>query len=72
MSQSWEFLSNDPSAILEGLREGEFEHIYPASPTLSDRFLSYLDHLGVREMLDTFPDHRSGAPFRCAFWPRCC
>lgn len=58
MSQSWKFLSNDPAAILEGLREADFEHIYPASPTLFDRFLSYLDVIGVRDTLDTFPDHR--------------
>ena len=57
-SQSWRFLTEDAEAILAGLREGEFEHIYPASPTLFDRFLSYLDHLGVRDTLDTFPDHR--------------
>ncbi len=57
-SQSWQFLSEDAAAILAGLREGEFEHIYPASPTLFDRFLSYLDHVGVRATLDTFPDHR--------------
>ena len=57
-SQSWRFLTEDAEAILAGLREAEFEHIYPASPTLFDRFLSYLDHLGVRETLDAFPDHR--------------
>ena len=57
-SQSWQFLSEDAAAILAGLREGEFEHIYPASPTLFDRFLSYLDHVGVHATLDTFPDHR--------------
>lgn len=57
-SQSWRFLTQDVEAILAGLREGEFEHIYPASPTLFDRFLSYLDCVGVRDTLDTFPDHR--------------
>jgi hypothetical protein len=57
-SQPWRFLTEDTEAILAGLREGEFEHIYPASPTLFDRFLSYLDHVGVRDTLDTFPDHR--------------
>ncbi len=57
-SQSWQFLTEDAEAILASLREGEFDHIYPASPTLFDRFLSYLDHVGVRGTLDTFPDHR--------------
>ncbi len=57
-SQSWRFLTEDVEAILAGLREGEFEHIYPASATLFDRFLSYLDQVGVRDTLDTFPDHR--------------
>ena len=57
-SQLWRFLTEDAEAILAGLREAEFEHIYPASATLFDRFLSYLDYLGVRDTLDTFPDHR--------------
>ena len=54
----WRFLTEDAEAILAGLREADFEHIYPASPTLFDRFLSYLGVIGVRETLDQFPDHR--------------
>jgi hypothetical protein len=54
----WRFLTEDVTAILAGLREAEFEHIYPASPTLFDRFLSYLSVIGVRDTLDTFADHR--------------
>jgi len=57
-SQTWRFLTEDAEAILASLREGEFDHIYPASPTLFDRFLGYLDQVGARETLDTFPDHR--------------
>jgi hypothetical protein len=56
--QSWRFLTEDATAILAGLREADFEHIYPASPTLFDRFLSYLDVIGVRATFDQFPDHR--------------
>jgi len=62
----WQFLTEDAQAILfaalraglEGLREAEFDHIYPASPTLLDRFLAYLDEVGVRATLDSFPDPR--------------
>jgi hypothetical protein len=57
-SQTWRFITHDPEQILQGLREAEFEHLYPASPTLFDRFLSYLEVIGVRETLDTFPDPR--------------
>jgi hypothetical protein len=56
--QSWRFLTENGAAILAGLREADFEHIYPASPTLFDRFLSYLDVIGVRATFDRFPDHR--------------
>lgn len=56
--QSWQFLSEDVEAILEGLRQAEFDHIYPANPTLFDRFLAYLGEAGVRETLDQFPDPR--------------
>src|SRR3990170_2324496 len=57
-SRPWRFLTDTPQAILEGLLEAEFDHISPASPTLFDRFLSYLDFIGVRETLDNFPDPR--------------
>lgn len=56
--QSWQFLTEDVEAILEGLRQAEFDHIYPANPTLFDRFLAYLGEVGVRETLDRFPDPR--------------
>ena len=56
--QSWQFLTEDVEAILEGLRQAEFDHIYPANPTLFDRFLAYLGEAGVRETLDQFPDPR--------------
>lgn len=44
--------------MVSGLREAEFDHIYPAGPTLFDRFLTYLDSIGVRETLEAFPDPR--------------
>jgi hypothetical protein len=56
--QSWQFLTEDVEGILEGLRQGEFDHIYAANPTLFDRFLAYLGEAGVRETLDQFPDPR--------------
>jgi len=56
--QSWRFLTEDVEAILEGLLHAEFDHIYPANPTLFDRFLAYLGEAGVRETLDQFSDPR--------------
>ena len=56
--QSWQFLTEDVEAILEGSRQAEFDHIYPADPTLFDRFLVYLGEVGVREALDQLPDRR--------------
>jgi len=56
--QDWQFLTEDVEAILEGLRQAEFDHIYPANPTLLDRFLVYLGEAGVRETRDQFPDPR--------------
>ena len=50
--------TEDVEAILEGLRQAEFDHIYPANPTLFDRFLASLGEAGVRETCDGFPDPR--------------
>ena len=78
-SQPWQFLTEDAQAILfaalkaglEGLREAEFDPIYPSSPALFDRFLAYLDEVGVRQTLEGFPDPRAGSvPSPCACWPR--
>ena len=57
-SQTWKFLTEDVESILEGLRQADFDHIYPASPTLFDGFVRYLDESGVRGTLDSFPDPR--------------
>ena len=57
-SQTWQFLTEDVEAIIEGLEQAEFDAIYPASPTLFDRFLAYLDKIGVRQTLEEFPDPR--------------
>lgn len=54
--QSWQFLTEDVEAILEGSRQVGSDHIYPADPTLFDRFLVYLGEAGVREALDQLPD----------------
>jgi len=57
-SQTWQFLTEDVEAILEGLRQAEFDHLYPANPTLFDQFLAYLGEAGIRETLEEFPDPR--------------
>jgi hypothetical protein len=57
-SQPWQFLTENPQAILEGLWGAEFDHIYPASPTLFGRFPAYLAEAAIRQALDRFPEPR--------------
>lgn len=66
--QRWQFLTEDVEAILEGSRQAEFDLIYPADPTLFDRFLVYLGEAGVREALGQLPDHRCAPKLPAVYW----